>query len=379
MIKEKTSFYVSGSNSSLNSTNINGVLIKITCGDVKGFTEFINGCPSLNSEKERGSIIINKNLNRIEVLSIIYKGYGTLVHNVCILDPPKPPNKCVCYSDCKPKKDICDCPLTPVEQGIVKPFLVFVPPGVDEFIIHLRAFQNWRYGCPSKNSVGESVKKLNCGSNFQSTYRFAWHVNITKNNNNVYPIYALGPHLNYEVEKEVCVTTNNTTNNTSTTTNVDPSLESSIDNLVVSNVKKNKSKKKCCTVVNESGETENGICVQPHYNNAYVDALSISSVSALIEATYTAGAGSFSSGNADLGFCFNQSNLSLGLGFGFAGAQVNNLTFCLTTSATFIIIDNNKCTSTSNSIQLDTGNLFNLFRTNIYGVLTLFTNNIECN
>ena len=76
--------------------NTQGVLIKITSGQVKGMTENIGECPSINSQKERGSIILNKNLNRIEIEGINFQNFGYFKTHAIILDPPKPPRKCVC-------------------------------------------------------------------------------------------------------------------------------------------------------------------------------------------------------------------------------------------------------------------------------------------
>ena len=156
--------------------NTQGVLISVTSGNVQGFTQNTEKCPSVNAERERGSIILNKNLNRIEIEGFNFANFGYFKTHALILDPPKAPQKCVCCScDCSSNKEKCRCPLTPVESGVIKSVNIFVPPGVDQFVVYTRAFQNWRYGCAlNVDDPSRPIENINCRASYQAVYRFAW-------------------------------------------------------------------------------------------------------------------------------------------------------------------------------------------------------------
>jgi hypothetical protein len=254
-----------------------------------------------------------------------------------------------------------------VESGNIKSFNIFVPPGVNSFKIYTRAFQNWRYGCNLNiKDPSRPIENINCRASYQSVYRFSWYVNLIKKNNNVYPIYALGPHVNFEQENEQCVAIK--PNITSTTTLSQVSEIASTDNLLISNNSSSENTKQgkiCCELETEEGDTTEGVCVQPFYNNLQLNEYSISHNSTLLEGTYPAGSVR-PTANAELGLMFNATPFLMN-----NPQSINTLNLGLTTSACFVIVNCDKQEPNENQ---DTANLLNLQKPNLYGVLTLFTN-----
>ena len=122
----------------------------------------------------------------------------------------------------------------------------------------------------------------------------------------------------------------------------------------------------CCELETEDGNTTEGVCVQPFYNNLQLNEYSIFGHSSLVEGAYAAGSNR-ESANAELGLMFNSTPFLMN-----NPNSINTLNLGLTTSACFTIVNCEKQESNENQ---DTGNLLNLQKSNIYGVLTLFTNN----
>ena len=145
-----------------NETNnlILPTIIKISTGPIYGQSPPLQGSDSnciSNNPNERGSIIANANINKIQVESVNFNGIGKIDVSAVILDPPicnTCQSNCNCCTttcstttDCSSLSENC-CNLEQPLQGCPKAFTLQVPPKVDSFTISVIAFRNFRYGKP---------------------------------------------------------------------------------------------------------------------------------------------------------------------------------------------------------------------------------------
>lgn len=199
-------------------------IIRISTGPIFGQSPPLpngtNNCIA-NNPSERGSIIANANINKIQVENVTFNGLGNIPVNAVIFDPPicnSCGNSCnYCSPTCTTQISCCPSPSNdnsscsngndiPPQQGCAKAFTLQVPPNCDSFMISVLAFQNFKYGKPCLPNLDNSSEfgkacnvnnvDLSAPTSYKAVYRFTWWVDVTQSCL-VYPILALGPYTNF--------------------------------------------------------------------------------------------------------------------------------------------------------------------------------------
>lgn len=172
--------------------------INITAGPIWGMTPMnpdnnIEIIGSNMRQGERGSIINNAHINRIQVENIVFKGYGSISCDSIIFDSNEvhQNSRCQCSSSCV-------CSDDSIQAGCPKSFRLGVPPGVESFVISVVCYRNFKYGGFNDGSLSDETDIINTKSSYQELYRFSWWIDITRSGI-ASPILALGPYVNFHV------------------------------------------------------------------------------------------------------------------------------------------------------------------------------------